>query len=291
MKQRLNWDDLKFVLAVARAGSVNAAAQALQVNHATILRRVASFEDAHNIIIFGRETKGYTVTADAVPIIEAIRAVESSIDAMERVIAGKGENLEGSIHVTSTDSLCRTILPPIIRKFHQLHPDLKIELSVTNARLNLAKLDAEVTIRPAKALPSDLVGVKSVEMSFGVYGTPGYIAQNPSTDLGAHCWMGVTDLLGRSPVGTWQSQLPKNAIAFRADSFVTLADMAETGIGLAMIPTCLANHSETLIPAPQFPEKLGTNVWVAAHKDLYDVPRIAVLTRYFDQAIRQSPLA
>ena len=130
------WDDLRFVLAVAEAGSVNAAASRLGVNHATILRRVAAFEADHATTVFVRNAKGYTVAPDAVAIIDAIRTVEKSVDAMERVISGHGARLDGSVRLTSTDSLCQTVLPPIIRNFHRAHPKLTPALrSMSASRL------------------------------------------------------------------------------------------------------------------------------------------------------------
>jgi len=282
------WDDLRFVLAVAEAGSVNAAASRLQVNHATILRRVASFEQAHGTTIFTRNAKGYAVAPDAVAIIDAIRDVEKSIDAMERVISGKGGQLDGIIRMTSTDSLCQVVLPEIIRSFHRTHPDLTIELHSSNAHLNFSKLDAELTIRPAKKLPAEMVGKEANVLSFRIYGTPTYLNQNPSSKAKDHKWLGVTDLLGKSPVGQWQSGLPKRNLVFMADSFVTLAEMADTGLGLAMLPTCLGEATDSLIAVPNMTDRLETKIWVACHYDMVTSPRVSVCMDYFARQLAGS---
>lgn len=282
------WDDLRYVLAVADAGSVNAAASTLGVNHATILRRIASFEAAHSISVFQKSATGYRVSDEFQPIIEAIRGVNASVDALERVIAGKGERLDGVVRMTSTDSLCRTVLPPILRNFHQAHPDLTIALSATNARLNLSKLDAEITVRPAKTLPPDLTGHKVARMEFRVFGTANYLSRHPSGNPASHRWLGVTELLARSPVGAWQANLPGDQIVFKADSFVTLADVAETGLGLAMLPDCLGVFSETLTPAPQFPDTLETFIWVATHHDLAASPRIQACAEFLESELSRA---
>ncbi len=282
------WDDLRFVLAVAEAGSVNAAADVLQVNHATILRRVASFEQAHSVTIFIRHAKGYTVAPDAVPIIEAIRQIEKSVDAMERVISGQEESLHGLVRITSTDSLCHSVLPPMIHEFQKAHPSLRIELHSTNLHENLAKLDADLTIRPAKVVPPDLTGKIANTMTFMIYGSREYLAQNQSPRLKDHTWLGVTDLLKGSPVGQWQTTLPEQNLAFLADSFVTLAEMAQTGLGLAMMPTYTGNANPSLVQAANFPDALKTNIWVACHHDLQSSARIVTCLDYFAAAIGRS---
>ena len=109
-----DWNDLKFVLAVATHGSVNAAAAMLNVNHATVLRRVAAFENNTGVTVFERHARGYRVLSDATPVVDAIRAVDGRIDHLNRVLAGYGAAFEGQISVTSTDSLCDTVLPAAI---------------------------------------------------------------------------------------------------------------------------------------------------------------------------------
>lgn len=282
------WDDLRFVLAVAEAGSVNAASHRLQVNHATILRRVASFEQSYGTTIFVRNAKGYAVAPDAVAIVEAIRRVETSVDAMERVISGKEQRLDGIVRITSTDSLCHWVLPDIISDFHQENPNLTVELHATNAHENLSKLDADLTIRPTKKLPPELTGNKVAELPFRVFGSPEYLVANTSSRPQDHRWLGVTDLLKGSPVGAWQSELPKEKLVFLADSFLILAEMARTGMGLAMLPTCTGDGQDGLIRAPGIKDRLSTHVWVACHQDLRTSPRITTCMNYFGEALGKS---
>lgn len=286
MPERIKWDDFRFVLAVADAGSVNAAASKLGVNHATILRRIASFETTHGISVFEKSAAGYRVSPDCIQIIEAIRGVDKSVDTVERIIAGKTPRLNGIVQLTSTDSLSHVILPDIIREFQAKHPDLTIVLNSTNTRLNLAKLDAEVTVRPAKSLLSDLTGENVGTMNFSAYATPEYLKMHTSRDTFKHWWLGVTEVLSRSPAGQWLDEIPPERIIFKTDSFLTLANIAETGMGIAILPSFLAAHSQKLLPVPMFPEKLGTPVWVASHTDLASSENVAVCVEFLTAKVR-----
>ena len=283
--QQITWDDLRIVLAVADAGSVNAAATNLGVNHATILRRVSRFEAAHGIAIFIRSARGYSVAPGSRAILDAIRDVERSIEAVDRTLAGSGTPLSGTIQITSTDTLCQSILPPLIRTAGKQHPDLTIQMITTNARLNLAKLDAEITVRPARELPDNLTGRIVNKMNFKVYGSLDYLRENNSSELHKHRWLGVTELLKRSPVGQWQQRLHEENIVFRADSFVTICEMVEAGMGLSMLPKCLGNRSPVLTNVPGIDDGLWTNLWVATHADLASSPKISACIDYFANAI------
>lgn len=278
MTHNWNWDDLRFALAVAEAGSVNAAAKRLGVNHATILRRVSAFEDAAGVVLFQRSARGYRVDPGAMAVMNALREVGGAVDRLGRVAAGEGERIAGPVQITSTDSLTLSVLPRLVARFREAYPAISVTLLSTNARLNLARLDAEVAIRPAPAAPEDMVSEQVGAMRMRVFASRDYLARRGDE---ATSWLGVSELLSRSPVFAWQGKLPPERIVFRADSFVTLAAMARAGMGLAMIPELLAGG---LVRTPD-DDELSVDIWVCAHHDLADSPRIALCRRWFAAAL------
>lgn len=280
-----DWNDIRFALAVAEKGSVNAAAKALAVNHATVLRRVARFEEMTGVRLFQRSPRGYAVDPSARHILEALRNVEAAVARFTRIAAGEAEKISGPVQITSTDSLALSILPRHVASFQAAHPGMSVNMISTNTRLNFSRLDAEVAIRPAQALPEDMVGDRAGTLTLRVYGSPEYLAKR-SGDADRHDWLGVSDLLSRSPVYAWQARLPQDRIIFRADSFVTLARQARAGQGLAMLPSFL---DEGLTPVPGLDDTLTTGVWVATHPDLVSTPRIALCRDWFLSALAEEP--
>ena len=119
LMERINWDDLRFVLAVAEEGSVSGAARRLGVNHATVLRRVAAYEAAAGVEIFAKTARGYTVPEAYDALIEAAREVDRAVQAVGRMVHGARSPLSGEIRVTATDSLCQTVLPKIVASLAQ----------------------------------------------------------------------------------------------------------------------------------------------------------------------------
>ena len=271
-----NWDDLRFLLAVAENGSVSAASRRLGVNHATVLRRIAAFEERHGGEIFDRTPKGYAVPADRQGVIDAAREVENAVLALERVVEGTQTPLKGVVRVTSTDTLCHSILPPILAQLRKETPELRIELICSNSHLDLARLDADITVRPAVSLGEGLTGEIGSELGFAAYGRK----ELP--------WLGMSGPIANSMPAEWLEQTVDEAeFAAKADSFLTLREMAAAGLGKAILPTVLGDPDRRLdrvncdIPGGAVP------VWVASHPDMVEVPRIREVSSLLLKGLRR----
>lgn len=283
--QNIDWDDFRYVLAVADRGSLSAAARALGVNHATVLRRIASFEQSLGVEIFEKRPGGYRVHRGAAPVLRRLRGIEQSVASAQRSIQGLS-GTSGYVRITSTDSLSQLILPRHVGDLHASSPGLRVTLASSNSRLDLSGLDAEITIRPSRLLAEDLEGVEACKLAFAIFGAPDYLRRNPSPHIDDHSWLGVSELLMRSPVGAWEKEHLNVEPVFKADSFLTLGLAAAGGIGLAMLPVFVGELTAGLEPAPQFDTRLVNTIWVAAHPDLFELERIQFLISFFVDALR-----
>jgi DNA-binding transcriptional LysR family regulator len=264
-----NWDDLRFLLAVADNGSVSAAARVLGVNHATVLRRIAAFEGRHGGQVFARTPQGYTVPLERQGLIEAARNVEAAIYSVERSIEGAQAPLSGAVRVTSTDTLCHGLLPQMLVGLRSETVDLQVELVCSNVHLDLARLDADIAIRPAAELQSGLVGEIGAELGFAAYGED----QRP--------WLGLSGALARSKPGTWLAEtVHEKAYAGRADSFLTLREMVAAGIGKAILPCVVGDPDRRLSRIDNAIPEMRVGLWIACHPDMVDVPRIRAVRRH-----------
>lgn len=268
--QRVNWDDFRFVLAVAETGSVGAAARALGVNHATVLRRISAFEDAQQIEIFARSPQGYAVHPEHLRIVEALREAARAIEGVGRTIRGAGERLTGLLRVTSTDTLCIAVLPGIVARLNEQSPDLQIDLRAANVVLDLGRLDADLTVRPALRLPDTLVGVVAAQLGFAAYAARGR-AEGP--------WLRMGGVLERSQPAKWLTEtIPPEQSRGGADSFPVLRELAAEGLGTAILPCCLGDPDPRLDRLSTALPAMSVPIWVASHTDMSEVPRI-LLTR------------
>ena len=169
MAHKISWNDLQIVLAVAEHGSASQAATLLGINHSTVIRRINDFETTHNVRLFERHPTGLKPTTAGASLLEAARPIEGAVINIEREILGQDLKLEGPIRVTSTDSVADHILTPHLKSFHEAHPAITIDLIVTNTRLDLPRLDADVSVRPSRNPPADLIGRNVSGMAFTIY--------------------------------------------------------------------------------------------------------------------------
>ncbi len=286
MTHRVDWDDLRFALAVADAGSVAAAARRLGVNHTTVLRRIHAFEDLHQFRLFDRLPTGYVLTAEGEQLVVAARTIDETVATLERRISGQDLKLEGVIRVTTTDTLMLSILPPHLASFRAKHPRITIELALTNTRLNLTKRDADIAVRPAKTLPALLIGHCVSNIAFAVYGADSYLNDNQGQDLRDHTWLAGDELLSNSPVASWMhDHVPDVRIAFRADSFVALGHAVQAGLGLAALPCCLADKMTGLRRIHGPVDQLSTGLWLLTHSDLSHAARIRAFMDHMREAL------
>ena len=109
-RKPINWDDLRYVLAVADSGSLNRAASTLRVNRTTVLRRINAFERKHGVRLFERMPSGYLLTDAGGELLAAARGFENAIVSIERKLAGQDLRAEGLVRVATTDTLLASVL-------------------------------------------------------------------------------------------------------------------------------------------------------------------------------------
>lgn len=260
----INWDELRFVLAVADQGSVAGAGRVLGVNHSTVLRRIAGFETRNGVRIFEKTAHGYQVAPDRRAMIEALREAGNAVGQVERMIAAERPRISSSIRLTSTDAFCHDLIPRIVSSIVR---DLNGPVTVLsgNAHLDFSRLQADITIRPAVRLPDELDGKASARFRFGVFAKPG----------GDDAWLGLEGAIGRSRAQEWlERHVGPGTFPLSADSFVSLAGMAAQGRGRAVLPVFLGDSWPGLQRLDILDSIPPTPIWVASHVDLMQSGRL-----------------
>jgi len=277
----LDWDDLRYVLAVASAGSLAGAARTLGVNHTTVLRRVGAFEERLGLRLFERLPTGYVPTAGGEELIAAAGQIDETVTTLERKLAGKDLRLSGVVRVTTTDTLMSSVLPEILAEFHETHPGIQVEVGVSNRMFNLSKRDADVAIRPAADPPETLIGRRVAKIAFAVYGSPHYLVKHKAKDLSQHRWVAPDDSLADTATARWmRSKLQDCEVSLRADSLLALRQAAEAGLGLAALPCYLADGTPGLICVRRPIPELETALWILTHEDLRNTARVRAFTEF-----------
>jgi DNA-binding transcriptional LysR family regulator len=280
----MNWADLQFVLAVAEKGSLITAAKELGVNHSTVLRRVRGFEEELGAKLFERRSTGHTLSPAGEELVKTARSMREMLIDTSRRIAGEDLRLEGTVRVTTTDTLAVSVLPKALASFSREHSGVRVDLSTTNQMLSLSRRDAEVAIRPSKEAAASYVGRRVSELAIALYASPTYLDRvaTARTDLDRHVWLGLDESLSRTTIARWMTKTVPNApVIFRADSVTALFHAAMAGLGVAALPCYLGDTTRSLRRVRTNPiDEMRTELWVLTHEDLKRTARIRTFTEW-----------
>ena len=297
----MDWDDLRFFLAVAQAGSLSGAAQQLNVNTTTVLRRIGSLEEDLGSRLFERERTGYRLTPAGDKLVEALEPVERRLGSLPRDFAAQSSGAEGVVRIEVSELLAIYVLAPEIPAFQVAHPDIELELitdgrwtsPVAAPRIGSPLRDVDVALRPARPTQGDMLMRKVGDMAFGLYATPTYLETHGSPvegpdPLAGHKVIGYPR--GLAPLGPvwWLSRAEKSAqVLLRSGGVLATAELAASGIALAPMP-CIVGDRDKRLTRVFGPEMLGTmELWLMARNDLAQMAHVRVAMEFLVEAVRK----
>ena len=282
---RFPWDDLRVFLAISRSGSLNVAARALGVNHSTVFRRINGFEEALGVRLFDRLASGYALTIAGEEMRATAERVEQEIDRLDRRISGQDLRLEGTLVVTTTDTLTENMLGPYLAAFKQAYPGITLDLVLDNQHINLSKRLADIAIRPTLSPPETLVGRRVATLAFAPYTAKRTVKKRPA-DLAAQDWLAVDDSLAHLAADKWFRQsLPDAHIAMRSNSLLGLLHGCEAGMGAALLPCFMGDPRAKLVRLGAPIPEAASALWLLTHEDLRHTARIRAFMDFMADAL------
>ena len=281
-----DWSDLRYVLTVAREGTAAAAARALGVNHSTVVRRVRNFEDNAGVRVFNHLSTGYRLTEEGKEFLAAAESIDGVLHELGRSIVRSDDDLAGHVRITTTDS----VAPLLVDKLAELrnaYPQITIELLITNTRLNLEALDADIAIRPTLNPPERLVGRNICDVGFGLYVSKELLVGADEGSVEALPTLGLGGPLASSSLGQWldESRLTGPTV-MRCDTFVVLLALAEAGAGCTILPCWLGESSPRLRRVGPNRLEFRNRLWLLQHADVRRSRRVRVVADSLVTALR-----
>ena len=281
----MDWDDLRYFLAVAHGGSLAAAARQLKVTHSTALRRVAALEERLGARLFDRTPGGYRLTATGRDVLVRAEEVEAATLAIERQADGVDRALEGEVRVTTSSVMARQ-LTAALALFRQRHPAIVLNVLVTEDVLSLANRQADVAIRVSAAPEPYLVGRRLMDLPFVAVASEPYLAGRAQDELAAHDWI-VLDDGEDHPITAWTSaHVPAGRVVLRTNSPTLVVDAVRAGLGAGLIAAATADQLPELARLPGGEADFGLGIWALTHADLRAVPRIRALLDFLADEMR-----
>ena len=285
-----DWNDLKYLLALAREGSTLAAARALAVDQSTVQRRLAELERRLGLELARRERDGYRLTDTAKSLLDRAEQVRDAILAFEQEAAIARDSATGVIRVTCPEPLAMRLAgSELIERFHASHPGLRVDFVLSDRYLDLTKGEADIALRSGDTDHGELLGRKIGDSLWAVYGSRRYLERHgqPASieELAQHDLVGFDASMSAHRAAVWLREVAaESRIVARNNSVLGVLNSAKAGLGLAPLPTAIADAEQDLVRVLGPIDEL-TRIWrILTTRELRRQARVAT---FFDYVVSE----
>lgn len=267
----LDWEDLRHFHALARLGTLSAAARALGVEHATVARRVAHLEERIGAKLVDRRGRRLSLTAKGQQIASIATRMSEDALTIERAALNADNRHAGTVRVSAPPALATALLAERFVRLRQRHPGIDVVVVGETRYASLGRREADIAVRMARPEQGDLTVTKIDEIGFSLYADPAYLAATREADWS---FVGYEETMASSPQERMLLQIAEGRpVAIRASSLEFQLAAVKAGGGVALLPDFMAaDLNLTRLPLPGDP--LTRELWLVVHTDIKDVPLI-----------------
>lgn len=278
----LDWDDLRYFVALADHGSLSAAARALKVDHATVARRVAALEEKSGLRLFDRRARRYLLTGQGQRIAEHARRMEAEVFALERgLIEAAGEE-PVEISVSAPPVLAASLIAPRLPAFYAAHAHIRLHLGAEARNVSLTRREADIAVRLSRPSDPQLVIRKAGQVCYRLYGAPAYLRSREPADYG---FIAFDELLDDTPQQAWLKQMAaERAIVLRTNDLGLQCAAAAAGAGLAVLPD-FAAAAAGLQAIGGDTDEVRRDAYITYHEDLRGSAPIAATVSFLAECV------
>ena len=271
----MKWDDLRYFVALARAGSLSAAARNLKAEHTTVARRVAALEVSLGAKLFERAAKGYRLTVQGEEFAELAYRIEGEVFGIERLADASDAGIAGVVRVSAPPAIASYYLTERLALLREAYPGIIVELIGDSRAANLSRREADIAVRLFQPEDGDMVGRRIGAFAHGLYGAKSYLA---ATSDGDRQYLGYNDSSSTFPNSNGCCRSLRPALAFRSNELACLHQAIVAGVGLGALPRFIGDSDERLQRVPMRNEPRATReIWLLVHSDLRRSSRVRVV--------------
>lgn len=288
---QLHWETQRAFLAVLRTGSLSGAARLLGIAQATARRRIEALEHRVGFSLFIRSSAGLTPTETARDLVSHVEAMALAAEAFARAASAEACLPGGTVRLTSSKLLGIEVLPPMLRAVRDAHPELEVELSLSNRLEALALKESDVAVRIRRPSEAGLVTRHLGDLRVGLYAAPELLEKNGSPNnpgelanyslIGPDRNHGEIAFLGRKGYVC----TPERA-AIRTDDHLAQFALLKAGLGIGVCSSQLAQSHGLIRVLPELVD-FSVDIWIAMHQDAQRVRRVSLLFEELGQSLEQ----
>jgi DNA-binding transcriptional LysR family regulator len=287
-----DWNLIRSFLAVAREGSLSAAARTLSATQPTIGRHINELESMLDVILFQRGRAGFQLTEKGVAFFERAEPMAESAAGFSRLAEGSAKKIAGTVRITASEIVSAYVLPGILAGLGREEPEIEVEIFASNQIGNLLARDADIAVRMVRPEQNDLVVHHVADLPLAACASSEYLERRgrPRQPL---------DLVGHRLIGWDRSDeiiagfaqfgvtIDRHAFCLRTDNQIVLWEAVKAGLGVGFAQASLVAREQGVeqvlpgLPLPSLP------MWLAIHEDLRMSARIRRVLDFLHPALKR----
>ena len=275
------WDQMRTALYVQKTGSVSAAANALGIHRATVMRHIESVETMVGVKLFLRGPQGYRATDAGLRALGVAHQVETLVNEFYR--AADRPHTGISRIIFSALPPITTLMLPAVAEFIRNYQNVAISLQSSTELMKLELGQAHVALRAGpKPVQLDYVAQHFCDIHFSFYASQGYIAQNGAPrsvdEFSSHTFV-LPNLPQRLPFQEWlRRKVPADRVFVEANGPEVAESVIRQGIAIGVLADFQAQTSEQLVKIFSLPKSVSDTLWLVTHGDIHHQPEIKAFT-------------
>lgn len=289
----LDWNDLKYFLAVARGGSTLSASRELRVSQTTVARRIAALEEALKLTLFEKRPAGYALTPAGVELLAHAEAVEAAALNFDSAAGASTRDSSGTVRLTAEEIFSVTLFAPLLRELHDLHPEIVIELDSGQALRDLGAGEADIALRSTVGdQAAGLVGRRICVDDWTLYCSRDYAERhgipNNLDELKTHAIIGGGGGNLWRHYEAWLKQLGlEDRVAMHHATSTGLLSGVRSGFGIAVLPCVVADAEPDLLRCLPPRPGHGRTLWLLTHERIRRTPRVRKVIDFLYDRLKQ----
>jgi DNA-binding transcriptional LysR family regulator len=267
-----DWEDIRHFVALAREGTLSAAARTLGVDHATVARRVAALETSTGLKLVDRRARTTTLTADGKRIATVAAPMEEAAFALGRAAQAAKPGIDGEVSISAPPNFASSLIAPQLIRLRHQHPGIRLKLIGEKRRASLSRREADVALRLMRPVEAGLFVRRIGSFGFSLYGAPAYLEKTPPH---AFAFIGYDASMAESPQEVWLGTIiGEREVVLRTNDLETQVAAARAGLGIAALPHYLGDGDSRLQRHVVTQKPISRDVWLVLHRDLRQVPAV-----------------
>ncbi|TSD77690.1 LysR family transcriptional regulator [Pseudomonas sp. KBS0710] len=277
-----DWQDLYYFTVLARTQSLSAAARELQVEHATVGRRVDALEKALGVKLVDRLPRSRPLTAQGLALAQVAAGMGDMATQVMRLSRVASIELAGTVRVSCPPSIANHCIAPQLARLRSQYPQLNLVLMPSTHLAALDKGEADIALRTLRPDEEALVRRKVGVVRFGLYAAPAL------EHLPAAQWTFIAYDASRDhlPQQAWLHQLRgPRPIVFAASELITQQMAARAQVGAVVLPTLVGDADPLLTRLPTPIDGPVRDIWLTVYPDMRRSPLVKVVMEFLVECI------